>query len=449
MMEKARKEAEIAKREHQIRAMRERSQAFIRKRDYELRETERASAREMEWRSSDKGGQDEANLDQKGKYGDMAKLSLNLPRAADLPHSHGHLYPYPSDFHRQLKRDSWKKPRNTDDDYSMISNDTQSVSGLSMATFSTMETDPGVFGTQEMMGAKRDHHETSTFNPRTVNAGPSGRFPTARSSTNSEQKFAQHGLDDGNETIKSPPMYGLGGSVNPMFQAPPNPSTLNSRNVGEGIRGHTLPPFSHFASVAEQQPSYISRSPFPGLSQAPESQIKGLFPPTSLSTSLNPIIGTGPNRTMSQRQMRNNPMDLDLDLNTPESPDEIVASIESIANSLTVFQQSALDIAEQASLRLCAFEAWNDVAEQDENILLNLSFDSLDSEYNAHQKLLESRLRQTTMLEALYGHLDTVKQLFQLLEDDTLINDVSTELLTAAVVVAWMIITGEEELEVG
>ncbi|KAG8920181.1 hypothetical protein FRC02_001117 [Tulasnella sp. 418] len=124
------------------------------------------------------------------------------------------------------------------------------------------------------------------------------------------------------------------------------------------------------------------------------------------------------------------------------SPEETAIMIEELAGSLRVFQLSALDIAEQAILRVCAFNAWLAAGETDQE-LRPQNIDSLNAQLDAHRKLLAFHQREIEMLKMLIGHLAIIKQLFQSLVDCVPLG----ENLTAAFLMAWIVVTSAEELK--
>ncbi|KAG8922013.1 hypothetical protein FRC02_012211 [Tulasnella sp. 418] len=129
------------------------------------------------------------------------------------------------------------------------------------------------------------------------------------------------------------------------------------------------------------------------------------------------------------------------------SLEEIATSIDELASSLPIFQQSAIDIAEQASLRVCAFNTWAENSRQHREHISNDVFDSLEARYEAHQQLLALRLRQTSMLEMLSSHLDIVKRLFLLVSNIGSASNATVENLLTDFIIAWIIITDADELK--
>ncbi|KAG8961114.1 hypothetical protein FRC03_005760 [Tulasnella sp. 419] len=136
----------------------------------------------------------------------------------------------------------------------------------------------------------------------------------------------------------------------------------------------------------------------------------------------------------------------DIDEITEMKPEELATSIEELASSLRVFQLSALDIAEQAILRVCAFNAWSAVGERDRE-LANQTLGTRDAIHTAHLQLLEFRLRETQMLRMLNGHLTTIMKLFTLLAEGDVVDGAMYDFLATIFTMAWVVITGAVELK--
>ncbi|KAG8955227.1 hypothetical protein FRC03_011285 [Tulasnella sp. 419] len=130
-----------------------------------------------------------------------------------------------------------------------------------------------------------------------------------------------------------------------------------------------------------------------------------------------------------------------------ESPQEIADLLQVLARSVFIFGLSALYLAEQVNLRVCAFDAWATTIERKLEPKLEQNYESLDAEEEVYDQFLSFRLQKAERLEALRGHFDAVRKLFRLCIDEELQGLVVDDAITIAYIVAWIVITGAEELK--
>ncbi|KAG8956872.1 hypothetical protein FRC03_010764 [Tulasnella sp. 419] len=130
-----------------------------------------------------------------------------------------------------------------------------------------------------------------------------------------------------------------------------------------------------------------------------------------------------------------------------ESPQEIVDSLQVLARSVLIFGLSALYLVEQATFRVCAFDAWVTTVERELEPKREHNYESLVAKEEAYSRFLSFRLQKAERLETLRGHLDSVKKMLRLCADRELKDLVVNDAITIAYIVAWIIITDAEELK--
>ncbi|KAG8947675.1 hypothetical protein FRC03_000974 [Tulasnella sp. 419] len=130
-----------------------------------------------------------------------------------------------------------------------------------------------------------------------------------------------------------------------------------------------------------------------------------------------------------------------------ESIDEVADSIQVLARSVLLFELSALYLAEQASLRAHAFNAWVATIEGELEPRLEQRYESLVAEEETYSQFLAFRLQKAERLETLRGHFASVKKLLNFCVDGELQDLVVDDGMILAYIVAWIMITSAEELK--